>query len=148
MAWCCQATSHCLNQCYPEQGRHMVSLGHKVLISLYFKSWFIILRKNGKLLQWWLGQNYMDGHQGSNELMQYHLFVFGFHVCGFSLITSQLFISWQWKQNHRYWSLNLVLYVLMAECYESMILCVCICKTMSCILFWKGHLLFQEISLS
>ena len=41
------------------------------------------------------------------------------------------------------------LYVLMVECYELMILCVCICKIISCIIFfWKGHLLLQEISLS
>ena len=32
--------------------------------------------------------------------------VFECCIFGFSLITLQLFISWQWKQNHGYWSLN------------------------------------------
>ena len=66
--------------------------------------------------------------------------VFRCCVFGFSLITSQLFISWKWKQNHGYWSLNVFLYVLMIECFELMILCVGICKIFSCILFLEGTL--------
>ena len=34
MAWCHQATSHCLSQCWPRPCHHMTSLGHNELMQL------------------------------------------------------------------------------------------------------------------
>ena len=148
MAWCCQATSHCLNQCWP---RSMLPYGvtwpqwvNKPLfrIMVYYykkKKKNRIKQDNGNYrnddwvkIMWLVTRSEMNWWNTTS--------VFECCMFGFSLIMLQLFISWQWKQNHGYWSLNVFLYVLMVECYELMILCVCICKLISCFLFLDGTL--------
>ena len=48
MAWCRQATSHYLSQCWPRSLRHMVSLGHNELIGP-LRTYFI---ETGMKIQW------------------------------------------------------------------------------------------------
>ena len=135
MAWCCQATSHCRNQCWP---RSMSPYGvtrqqwvKKSLFKIMVKKRNITMMTRLRLCGW------SPDLKWTNAIPPV---VFGCCVFGFSLITSQLFISWKWKQKHGYWSLNVFLYVLMVECFELMILCVGICKIYFCIFFLEGTL--------
>ena len=135
MAWCCQATSHYLNQCWP---RYMSPYGvtrpqwvDTSLFQITVKRATIAMMIRLRLCGWSPGLKWTDAIPPLE---------IGCCVFGFSLITSQLFISWKWKQNHGYPSLNVFLYVLMVECYELMILCVGICKIFYCILFLEGPL--------
>ena len=76
-------------------------------------------------------------------------FVFECCMFGFSLITLQLFISWQWKQNHGYWSLNVFFCMYWWLNVMNWWYCVYVfVNSFLVFFFWIGHLLFQEISLS
>ena len=134
--------SCCRNQCWP---RSMLPYGviwlpygvtrqQWVKKSLYFKLWLkktITMTTKLRLCGWSPGLKWTDAIPPV---------VFRYCIFGFLLITSRLFISWKWKHNHGYWSLNVFLYVLMIECFEWMILCVGIYKIFSCILFLEGTL--------
>ena len=131
----------------------MVSLGHNELKSRYFKSWFIIIKKiyiynkkNGNYRNddWvkimWLVTRFEMNWWNTTSVFECCKF-------GFSLITIQLFISWQWKQNHGYWSLIFFMYWwlnVMNWWYCAYVFV----KSFLVFFFWMGHLLFQEISLS
>ena len=75
--------------------------------------------------------------------------VFECCIFGFSLITLQLFISWQWKHNHGYWSLNGLFCMFWWLNVMNWWSCVYVfIKSFLVFFFWTGHLLYQEISLS
>ena len=142
MAWCCQATSHCLNQCWPRtrspygvtrpQGVNKPLF--QIMVYYFKKEWQTIAMMTGSRLYGWSpGLKWTDAIPPLCIWIPC-LWVFTDNITIVHILTMKtesqilkpkfVFVFW---------------YVLMVECYESMILCVRICKTMPCI-FLEGTL--------
>ena len=129
----------------------MVSLGHNELISRSFESWFIIIKKinnkknkikqdNGNYRNDDWVKIYVVGHQVWNEMMKYHLCIWMLYVWVFIDNITIVHILTMKTESRILKPKCFFVYVLMVECYELMILCVCICKLISCFLFLDGTL--------